>query len=211
MDTLHAERAGSRFDAFYGIMDLTNLEDPIWDKLQQSTEYCMIFRDCSETLHTQELLEGCPTYNVPLAVHVPMNPEEIVPEVLEGAFAGVPRLRCVQGAALLALRPATLALQFGQNFCIWIGRRPFGPDCHPAVLARKLLPDWVCVGGLQFFFHEYGRHVGGVPRSSLKGKETQHDEGKRTQATPNQPQHQTCGRPAKVLEGHRHSYVPTTM
>ena len=50
----------------------------------------MIFRDCSETLHTQELLEGCPIYNVPLAVHVPMNPEEIVPE---GAFAGVPRLR----------------------------------------------------------------------------------------------------------------------
>ena len=37
-----------------------------------------------------------------------------------------------------------------------------------------------------FFFHERGRHVGGVPRSSLKGKETQHDEGKRTQATPNQ-------------------------
>ena len=34
------------------------------------------------------------------------------------------------------------------------------------------------------FFHECGRHVGGVPRSSLKGKETQHDEGKRTQATP---------------------------
>ena len=29
----------------------------------------------------------------------------------------------------------------------------------------------------QFFFHEYGRHVGGVPRSSLKGKETQHDDG----------------------------------
>ena len=29
----------------------------------------------------------------------------------------------------------------------------------------------------QIFFHEYGRHVGGVPRSSLKGKETPHDEG----------------------------------
>ena len=28
-----------------------------------------------------------------------------------------------------------------------------------------------------FFFHEYGRRVGGVPRSSLKGKETQQDDG----------------------------------
>ena len=37
---------------------------------------------------------------------------------------------------------------------------------------------------LKFFFHECGRRVGGVPRSSLKGKETQHDEGKRAQATP---------------------------
>ena len=27
------------------------------------------------------------------------------------------------------------------------------------------------------FFHEYGRHMGGVPRSSLQGKETQHDDG----------------------------------
>ena len=31
-------------------------------------------------------------FDIPPAVHVPMNPEEIVPE---GAFAGVPRLRHV--------------------------------------------------------------------------------------------------------------------
>ena len=42
-----------------------------------------------------------------------------------------------------------------------------------------------------FFFHECGRHVGGVPRSSWKGKETQHDEGKRTQATPEPNKTQT--------------------
>ena len=40
----------------------------------------------------QELLEGYPIDKVPLAVHVPMNPESAVPE---GAFAGVPRLRHV--------------------------------------------------------------------------------------------------------------------
>ena len=31
------------------------------------------------------------------------------------------------------------------------------------------------------FFHEYGRRVGGVPRSSLKGMETQHADEKITQ------------------------------
>ena len=85
---------------FLHLATQTYLEDPIWDKLQQSTEYCMIFRDCSETLHTQELLEGCPIHNVPLAVHVPMNPEEIVPE---GAFAGVPRLRHVSIESIIRL------------------------------------------------------------------------------------------------------------
>ena len=37
---------------------------------------------------------------------------------------------------------------------------------------------------VQFFFHEYGRHVGGVPRSSLKGKETQHDDGEKNTSKP---------------------------
>ena len=35
-----------------------------------------------------------------------------------------------------------------------------------------------------FFFHECGRRVGGVPRSSLKGKETQHDEGEKNTSNP---------------------------
>ena len=43
---------------FLHLATQTYLENPIWDKLQQSKEYCIIFRDCSETLHTQELLEG---------------------------------------------------------------------------------------------------------------------------------------------------------
>ena len=38
---------------FLHLATQTYLDDPIWDKLQQSKEYCMIFRDCSETLHTQ--------------------------------------------------------------------------------------------------------------------------------------------------------------
>ena len=59
---------------------------------QQSMEYCIIFKDCSEFLPSQELLEGYPIDKVPLAVHVPVNPESAVPE---GAFAGVPRLRHV--------------------------------------------------------------------------------------------------------------------
>ena len=70
----------------------TYLEDPIWDRLQQSMAYTIVFRDSSVILPSQEQLEGCPIHHVPLAVHVPMNPEEIVPE---GAFAGVPRMRHV--------------------------------------------------------------------------------------------------------------------
>ena len=65
------------------------LEDPIWDKLQQGMAYTIVFRNCSAS---QEQLEDCPIHHIPLAVHVPMNPEGIVPE---GAFAGVPRLRHV--------------------------------------------------------------------------------------------------------------------
>ena len=75
---------------FLHLATQTYLEDPIWDRLQQSKEYCIIFKDCSEFLPSQELLDGYPIDKVPLAVHVPMNPESAVPE---GAFAGVPRLR----------------------------------------------------------------------------------------------------------------------
>ena len=50
----------------------------------------MIFRDCSEALLSQESIEGYPLRCIPLAVYVPMNPDEMVPE---GAFAGVPRMR----------------------------------------------------------------------------------------------------------------------
>ena len=70
----------------------TYLEDPIWDRLQQGMAYTVVFKDSSVILSSQEELEGCPIHQVPLAVRVPMNPEEIVPE---GAFAGVPRLRHV--------------------------------------------------------------------------------------------------------------------
>ena len=74
----------------------TYLEDPIWDKLQQGMEYTIVFKNCSVILPSQEQLGGCPIHHIPLAVHVPMNPEEIAPE---GAFAGVPRLRRVRHQA----------------------------------------------------------------------------------------------------------------
>ena len=70
----------------------TYLEDPIWDKLQQGMAHTIVFRNCSVILPSQEQLEDCPIHHIPPAVHVPMNPEGIVPE---GAFAGVPRLRHV--------------------------------------------------------------------------------------------------------------------
>ena len=70
----------------------TCLENLIWEKLRQSTEYTMVFRSCCEVLPSKEIFEGCPFRDIPLAVHVPMNPEEMVPD---GAFTAVPRLRHV--------------------------------------------------------------------------------------------------------------------
>ena len=55
-------------------------------------QYTIVFRDSCVILPSQEQLEGCPIHHVPLAVHVPMNPEAIVSD---GAFPRVPRLRHV--------------------------------------------------------------------------------------------------------------------
>ena len=92
----------------------TYLEDPIWDKLQQGKEYTIVFRNCSVALPEQEQLGGYSIDQVPLAVHVPMNPEEIVPE---WAFAGVPRLRRVRDQA---------------HWCRGVARLPATPHCQAA-------------------------------------------------------------------------------
>ena len=49
-----------------------------------------MFRSCCEVLHSKEIFEGCLFRDIPLAIHVPMNPEEMVPG---GAFTAVPRSR----------------------------------------------------------------------------------------------------------------------
>ena len=99
----------------------TYLEDPIWDKLQQGREYTIVFRDCSVALLEQEQLGGCPIDQVPLAVHVPMNSEETVPE---WAFAGVPRLQHVSiesGIRLIQFKSMCghTCLQGVANNCSW--------------------------------------------------------------------------------------------
>ena len=53
----------------------TYLEDPIWDKLQQGMGCTIVFRNCSDILPSQVELEDCPIHHIPLAAHVPMNPE----------------------------------------------------------------------------------------------------------------------------------------
>ena len=72
------------------------LDNPVWEMLQQSTEYSIVFRDCCEVFPTKESFEERPLRDIPLAIHVPMNPEETIPE---GAFAAVPRLRHVNVAS----------------------------------------------------------------------------------------------------------------
>ena len=107
----------------------TYLEDPIWDKLQQGREYTIVFRDCSVTLLEQEQLGGCPIDQVPLAVHVPMNSEETVPE---WAFAGVPRLRHVStvvGIADNAFRDCKLLNGVLAPGCRDFGYKAFSECC----------------------------------------------------------------------------------
>ena len=88
----------------------TYLEDPIWDKLQQGKEYTIVFRDCSVTLPEQEQLGGYSIDQVPLAVHVPMNPEEIVPEYgpLQ-VFHACDALASSQGSGSLVQRRGKIA------------------------------------------------------------------------------------------------------
>ena len=94
---------------------------PIWDRLQQSVEYCIIFKDSSEFLPSQELLEGCPIDKVPLAVHVPMNPESAVPE---GAFAGATPTSCQRRVRCSPYWPRSMALMRS------------APNCQAAVHSR---------------------------------------------------------------------------
>ena len=58
----------------------TYLENPIWEQLQQSTEYTMLFTQLqrSPSLKGDFRRVSIPRHS--LAVHVPMNPEEMVPE-----------------------------------------------------------------------------------------------------------------------------------
>ena len=227
----------------------THLEDPIWDKLQQGKEYTIVFRNCSVTLPEQEQLGGYSIDQVPLAVHVPMNPEETVPE---WAFAGVPRLRHVSvesGIRLIGAEawqdcrqlrivklPATVVGIADNAFrdckllnsvlapgCRDFGYKAFAERCS---LQRVYASDGaanvfngeanfgqylfqgcinlaeVTLSEFPFFFHEYGRRVGMVPRSSLKeGKNSQMVE-KRTRTTnnptKNQPEPNTQARRPKL-------------
>ena len=38
----------------------TYLENPVWEKLQQSMEYCIVFRDCCEVLPSRNASKGVP-------------------------------------------------------------------------------------------------------------------------------------------------------
>ena len=60
------------------------LEDPIWDKLQQGTEYTIVFSELQCYPATSSRLRiALPSHSA--SVHVPMNPEEIVPGLCRGS------------------------------------------------------------------------------------------------------------------------------
>lgn len=84
------------------------LENDIWAALQDHKHHTIVFRNCMEALHTQEIFEG-PHQNLPKAVTVPANRSGLIPS---GAFAGVPRMRHVQveaGICAVGARVAELS------------------------------------------------------------------------------------------------------
>ena len=66
------------------------LEDRIWEAIQQTKHYTIVFRDCLEAFHTKETFDGCPYRDIPKAVKVPANQSGIIPS---SAFIAVPKIR----------------------------------------------------------------------------------------------------------------------
>ena len=90
--------------------------------------------DCSVTLPEQEHhWVVIPIDQVPLAVHVPINSEETVPE---WAFAGVPRLRHVSVESGIRL-----------YWCRGVARLPATPHCQTAGHSGRHCRQ--CLSGLQ--------------------------------------------------------------
>ena len=123
----------------------TYLEDPIWDKLQQGMEYTIVFRNCSVILPE---LGGNSIDQVPLAVHVPMNPEEIVQEWPFAECRNTQMARCLCGRKcfrhLSGCEMAILAAYDpGHGLHPWSRMKKYPPihNCHgPAVT----LPESEC-------------------------------------------------------------------
>ena len=86
----------------------------------------------------------------------------------------------------------------------------------PVIMFSQAKGSWPLPHGvwLVVFFHECGRRVGGVPRSSLKGKETRRDEGEKntsntkTSKKPPNPKQETETRSHNSPSSKRVSSVP---
>ena len=68
------------------------LEDHIWEVLQETRRFTILFRDCLETFHSKEGFENCAYRDIPKAVTIPVNDAGLVPS---SAFLAVPRMRHV--------------------------------------------------------------------------------------------------------------------
>ena len=121
--------------------------------------YTVVFKDSSVILPSQEQLEGCPIHQAPLAVHVSVNPEEIVPE---GAFAGAPRLRHVSvesGIRLIGAEAWQNCRQLRIVFFFPRVRTPCGHGAQVIVEGREKQPD----GGENNKKHKHN------PKTTTKG------------------------------------------
>ena len=148
------------------------LQDPIQEDIWKNNHFSLAVRDCFLMLENNKPLQGLEYEDCPKTIRVPANESGILETK---AFHSTARVR----HAWLDVGFCTVCPQAWR--C-----------CHSLRMVK--LPDTATVIGyaafqsyslqVVFFFHEYGRRVGGVPRSSLKGKETQHDEGEKNTSKP---------------------------
>ena len=105
-------------DVFGCMLDLihptmqTYLDDPVWETLQNNTQFTIVLRDCLEALHSKETFDGCPYRDIPQPVKVPMNQAGIIPS---GAFVDMSVLK--QAYVQLEPKPGRAAAIFGWSEC----------------------------------------------------------------------------------------------
>ena len=159
--------------------------------LLQRPKLQIVVRPCMVDGHSIWQFQADGRESYPKAIRVPANPRG---EIADRAFYAAPVLRHVEVAMgiqhvgfaawqscqqlqIVKLPPSVISLEDGTFQGCYVLREVAAPGC--VQYSRRVFAE--CCS--PFFFHEYGRLVGMVPRSSLKGGKNSLMVEKRTRTT----------------------------